>query len=169
MSRKKWLGLAALLTVLAGVGVWYFASLRPTPPTEWTRQHRVNHDGDAELSDVIEPLWVERGRIEPVPTVRMADEPMARVVLEPGMTQPPRPDLDPNKTLRMPYADEDEILPRTIDPVTRLLQMTRPIIDLFEELNREEQSEARDEETPVSRPEPDYHRMHPHCPYPYRR
>ena len=161
----------------AGSGYWYL-TIKPTDviPERITIRPvqvlpEVKNDGDAEMSDVIEPIIVDRGSnrggvqsLEP-PT---DDGPLARVILEPGMQQPPRPDVEPGRVPRMPYADEEEILALPRDPIARILDVTLPRLDFFDEIDR---NPAEESEPPVARPAMDYHQQHcpyhGHCPAPY--
>jgi hypothetical protein len=125
----------------------------------------VKDDGNAETCETIEPLVVE-GCV-PAPTVTTDPGPMTRVVLEPWMTQAPRPDAESSKVLRMPYADEDVMAPLTLNPLTRILETT-PLSELkiFENVKENDPSEeAENKETPEPMPMLDYHHQYPYCPY----
>lgn len=200
---RKWLWLGAAMAFLGVAGAWWYThrddrSLSQygmiSPVTVQTRVHvhpPVKNIDDEETSDAIEPSIFESG--EPAPAPRHEPWtfevlPLPRVVLLPGMEQPPRPDTEANAFLRMPYADEEEILAPALDPVPHLLDSVLRSLNLFQEQGAnpaEEESEAKDvpepATTPMDDPEPkpdaatEYHRMHPSCPYtggcpyPYRR
>jgi hypothetical protein len=122
-----------------------------------TQQSR--HDGDAEASDVIEPLIVDRGRTPDAPAPAPAKVAwLPRVEWTPGMRQPPRPDAESGRALRMPYADEEEILRIPLDPLQRILRADLPRLDLFDDLA--EESEPPDLPGPTVDP-----RHPPHCPH----
>ena len=86
------------------------------------------------------------------------------VVFSPGMLQPPRPDAAGN-TPRMPYADEEAILAVPLDPVARILESSRLLVKVFEGI----EFEPEESEPGAHHPPRDYHRMQPHCPFPYLR
>ena len=109
MRKWQWIG---LLSVALGsaYGYWYWttptsSAIEVSPFATITPQFK--DDGDAEASEVIEPLEVDRLHAVAVQTPEppIDDGPMPRVLLESGMEQPPRPDVEPGTKLRMPYAD----------------------------------------------------------------
>lgn len=155
MSRKQWFCLVPVTLILGSVGYWLYTKPAETRLLrDWQGRHVMPDLKEPEACEVIEPLLVERGKIHVVPPTMPDAEPMPRVVLEPGMKQAPRPDLD--QRVRMPYADEETILPRADDPIARILDATRPILDPFEE-----------ESEPSTMPPECPH--HGYCPFPYRR
>src|SRR5688500_4595962 len=102
----KWQSTITLTVVciaIAGYLVFTPAPTRktiPVEPSRWTQGPK--NDGDDEAGEVIEPLVVlnwgvvdKRGE--------SGAELLPRVELVPGVQQPPRPDAEPNKALRMPY------------------------------------------------------------------
>ena len=175
---RKWLLIGAATTAFAIVGgVWYYTTREETN-AGWRLTSRgdvvwdqpsVKHDGDSETSDTIEPLVVERS----VPVVQSVeppvdDAPMARVVLTLGMTQPPRPDSEPGKALRMPYADEEEIFGLLLNPIGPILEPDLTRLNVFDEIekaNPAEESENKEMEPEPLPPLPDYHHHYQHCPY----
>jgi hypothetical protein len=138
---RKWLGLGVLaIATLSAIAYWHFHKTSEVVEPN-ANDHRVvrdvknvPHDGDAEASEVIEPLIVDRGKAQenseksPVSVSEPTD---TRVVLAPGMPQPPRPEL---VTRRMPYADEEEFLPIPLNPLTWILDPTAPGLGVFEQL-----------------------------------
>jgi hypothetical protein len=169
---RKWLWIGALSVALSGAGGYWYLSTKtivdvgPRPFVGPVASNGRN-DGDAEASDVVEPLIVDRGNTFGVqsPEPPVDDGPMSRVVLEPGMKQPPRPDAEQGRVPRMPYADEEEILGLTGNPVKRILESNLAPLNIFEELekaNPAEESETTEVAPPIL-PVPDYH--HNHCPY----
>jgi hypothetical protein len=160
---RKFMTMITPVLLVAGIsGYCYFTSgsgKQGAPHRDVvTARHPIRDDGDAETSDAIEPLVVDRGQrtvmIRPVPA---ADEVPTRVVLAPGMTQPPRPDAD--AVLRMPYADEDfHVAPP--NPAAALVETALSRLKLFDNLAEPEESGPEVQ---------DFHRVHPHCPYPFIR
>ena len=167
---RKWLCLG-IVTVAASCLGGYWLCSKPAPNGRMTiRPHSMKsekHDGDAETSDTIEPLVVDQGggsvTFRPIPLAN--DEMMPRVAFSPGMSQPPRPDARHGHTPRMPYADEETILAVPLDPVTRILESSQPLFKLFEGI----EFEPAEPEPEAQHPPCDYHRMQPHCPFPYYR
>ena len=108
---RRRLCIAAIALVLGGVGYWWVtADTLPDldPAKTAAKTSLAKNDGDAESCDMIEPLVVDRaarGLVALAGQTAAAMAPLPRVVLAPGMTQPPRPE---GATRRMPYADEDE-------------------------------------------------------------
>jgi len=161
---RRWLSLAILMSmVVVATGIWY--SSRPWTGTNiggktLTRQTvraNVKDDGDAEASEVIEPLVVDRGAPVVAPSVPIVDVgPILRAQMMPGMQQPPRPDGVPGYQLRMPYADEPEILGVPFDPIQRILESQLEWLNIFEHLN----DPAEESAPPVWNPH-----AYPHCPY----
>lgn len=171
---RKWLWIGALCFTLGSVGgYWHFT--RKTTGTNSNRGSddvfRValndKQDGDAEPSEEIEPLIVDSGKFSALdPAAPVEEGPMPRVVLKPGMKQPPRPDAAP----RMPYADEEEFLAVTLDPIKRILESKAPRLGIFEEIEKAdaaEESESKGANPPAARPEadPSMNYPHQHCPY----
>jgi hypothetical protein len=166
---RKWLFSGTMIFALGCVGGYFYFHRTATDPIlpdnmlKTDNNDRIaKNDGDAELSETIEPLRVEGAGSATVasPPSAWAHESPARVVLEPGMKQPPRPDGEPDRVLRMPYADEEEILALPLDPIQRMLDVTLPRLNLADELNDAEESEPRQVNPP-----PHMHPHHQHCPY----
>src|SRR5262245_25978372 len=143
---RKWLALAIPAAAILGIaGYWLLSSgsdeTNERPPRSVVTRQAQRDDGDAEASDVIEPLIVDRGTPD-APTVIFTTPfnhgPLPRVTWSPGMDQPVRPDATTGRVLRMPYADEDDILGLRFDPIQRILESKLPELNLFEE------SEERD-------------------------
>jgi hypothetical protein len=175
---RKWLWIGTLGFTLGSVGgYWYFTT--QTTGTNSNREsddvNRVvlndKNDGDAEASEEIEPLIVDPGKYSVQnPAAPVDDGPMPRVVREPGMKQPPRPDAAPGRVPRMPYADEEEFLAVTLDPIKRILESTLPRLGIFEEIDKSDaadESEKNGANPSVARPEgnPPMNDHHQHCPY----
>ena len=204
MRKWHWVGIGVLsaLTVVGSGGwtYWFFGKT-----TVWVAKgvqavHVVclrngaengnggngGNEGNAEVSDVVEPLVVQK--IDSVPAPETTDQPVsepARVKLEPGMQQPPRPEVESGEIPRMPMADEEVGVgawffahwtsvkaalgqldavkcPENVDP------STEP-----ESKQADPAAEMPMPEPPVTTPAmPDYHHDYPHCPYqgpcPYR-
>lgn len=126
-----------LLAVLAVGSYWYTRTARRVTLPQPDTQH-AKSPGDAEECDLIEPLLVERIIAGPTAAPAAGDaSPMPRVSWTRAVTQPPRPD---GVTLRMPYADEDEILGLPLDPIQRILDAAR--LDIFDQLDFEENEAA---------------------------
>src|SRR5207253_945570 len=117
---------------------WFLA--KSTPPVEvkivelpmrrCPMMEPVKDNGDAEASDAIEPLIVMGGFGVPQSTPVREQGQTPRVQWTFGVAQSPRPDADPGRVLRMPYADEEEdLLVLRKDPVTRLLDSDLPRLD----------------------------------------
>jgi hypothetical protein len=112
---RKWLWIGSMSAVALGclVIVWEINNHRggdapddPLDPNPSPIVKNRDDDGNGEVSEVIEPIIVERWVPPPeTPEPPHDDEPAPRVNLQPGMAQPPRPDEEPGKVLRMPYAD----------------------------------------------------------------
>ena len=161
---RKWIGIALGIAVVGITGYWFMNRSNETSPTpdvpspQFHVTQQARNDGDAEASEVIEPLIVDRGvaPIELTPKAASAAW-LPRVEWTPGMRQPPRPDVEPGRVLRMPYADEDEILRIPLDPLQRILAADLPRLDLFDDLTEESEPPAM---PPVLNP---HHP--PHCPH----
>jgi hypothetical protein len=169
---RNWLWVGSLTVALGGVGGYWYFTAKPieTAPLHGSLGNTTrlvnagNHD-DAEFSDAIEPLVVDRGITTGVQTVEPpTDEgPMPRVVLEAWMKQPPRPDAESGGVPRMPYADEEEILGLTRPPLQRILEDGSPL-KIFEELEKAKPAEeSGNPETKA--PAMEYHHHPMHCPY----
>lgn len=139
---RQWLFIGTLTVACGCIGGYLYFSPRPTTvrsmhgPKKGDEKNLSQHaknDGGAEQSEVIEPLIVDRGF--PAATVEPPREeaPTPRVTLTPGMVQPPRPDAEPGRVRRMPFADEEEILAFPLDPVIRILQSPLPPLNLFDD------------------------------------
>src|SRR5262249_3387367 len=91
-TMRKSLWLVALTIALAGPLVYWRHTVNRTdtnvvvPENDNHVARDVKGDGDAELSEAIEPLRVDGGATVAVPPVD--DDPLPPVVLEPGMRQP---------------------------------------------------------------------------------
>ncbi len=179
--RNQWQSIATLTAV--SVSVLAYLNLAPLPAVRFAPINPVRvgpldkGNGDAELSEVIEPLLVDRGNPVGVQTTEppVDDGPLPPVLLEPGTQQPPRPDADPAFVPRMPYADEEEGLGLKRDPVLRIIDKNLPPLIIFEEFdktNPAEESEPLNVPPLQMIPVPDYHHQHcPNhggCPAPYR-
>ncbi len=106
MRRWHWLaGFAVVVAVVTGCWVLMdrFAGRIELQPRAAVAPQ---DDGNAEASDVIEPLVVDGGMPAIIETREPPIGPPTRVVFEPGMQQPPRPDANPDRQVLMPYADE---------------------------------------------------------------
>ncbi len=111
---NKWFWLGALAFVLGTGGVcWYFDMVKqielarlPAHLREAAHPAAVPPD-DTEPSEPIEPFDVEGAEPPTSEPPVVASAPLPRVVFEAGMQQPPRPDTEGGRILRMPYADED--------------------------------------------------------------
>jgi hypothetical protein len=180
---RKWLGIGMLSVALAGVGAYWLL----TKTNVWTSKQQPgvavrlaqngNNDGDTEPSDVIEPLIVQRQQDTPV-SEQVSGEvgvELARVALEPGMEQPPRPDMEPGDVERMPYADEDAGVGFLMFLDWCAIKAKLSKLNVFREIEKAdptEESENRQTNPPVEPveppqtvPVPDYHQQYPHCPY----
>jgi hypothetical protein len=177
---RKWLWIGTASVVLGGAGVfWYLDAARwfetATTVEVASRATTSTTTDESEPSDVFEPLPVEG--FEPFLSQQSdggtSQAPMARVVLEPGTQQPPRPDAESGKILRMPYADEEELPDPSANPWLLLLQRLN-IFGRILETTPAEESESKEAASLPANPEPtnpapdpatDYHRQHQHCPY----
>jgi hypothetical protein len=185
-KMRKWLWIGTLSATLGSVGAYWYFTTKTTgtnPPRGSNQVNRVvpydKKDGDAESSEEIEPLIVDRGATGGQSPEAPADEgPMPRVIMEAGMKQPPRPDAALGYPRRMPYADEEEILAVRLDPIKLILESPFPRLGIFEEIeksNPAEESEAKEENPPAARRDADppmnYHQehcpYHGHCPAPH--
>lgn len=193
----KWLWLSSALVVAAGANVYWHANpARPlvqkvsqaTVVLEEAKQHPVPcvPARESEACDTIEPLLVDGSPLPQAPVMEPAtdEEPATRVVLAQGMRQPPRPDAEAGNVLRMPYADEEDVVGSSTNPVQELVESLLSRLSRTENAddgNAAEESEMKDLNPPMQKPEPepnpatDYHRQYQHCPYsgayanPYRR
>jgi hypothetical protein len=164
---RKWLYFGIATVAASSLGGYWLCS-KPAPIGPMAKRvvssiHRgETHDGDAETSDTIEPLIVDHGGnqliFQPIPLAQV--EMMPRVLFAPGMQQPPRPDAEFAETPRMPYADEDELLELPAKPAA-----ARPAVNALEDIEKEPDAS----EPAAEHPPRDYHRMQPHCPFPYYR
>lgn len=149
---RKWLGVASLTVAFCGIGgYFYFAKSTPPPITDLVHNVHVptkikGDDGDAEPSEKpVEPIHVETGITRRMEAAK-DDGPMPRVMLEPGMKQPPRPDAEPGRAPRMPYADEEEILDLARPPLQQILDPTLKRLNIFEQIenaNPAKESESK--------------------------
>ena len=110
MRKRK--GIVCGIVAFCGLGacIWYF---RPAPTPEPINDNgvanvspRQNDDGNAEASEVVEPIVVGIGMsASPIPPTPPDEGPQPRVVQEPEASQPPRPDASQNPP-RMPPAED---------------------------------------------------------------
>lgn len=175
---RKWLGigmLALMLSVaLVGVGAYWLS----TKTNGWTAKRQPDvvvrvaqngdNEGDAEPSEVIEPLIVQR---QETPVLEQAagefGGELARVVLEPGMDQPPRPDVEPGEVARMPYADEEAGVGFFFFLDWSVIKAKLGKLNTFKQTEKAdptEESENRPTNPPQAEPVPDYHQQYQHCP-----
>jgi hypothetical protein len=190
MRKLLWLGLGTVVlgtVVLGGVGgVWFFwarlsatnSNLVAANDPDRASQN-TKGEADDEASDVIEPLVVDSGSQKedgsgaPEGDFAVELESVLRAILEPGMKQPPRPDAEPGAPSRMPYADEEDVLGVTKDPVTRILESDKPKVTVFDEIDKTkppEESEPKAPEPPAVDPHQGHCPRYDGCPapYPYR-
>src|SRR5260370_12206638 len=140
-KMRKWLWIGTLSFTVGSVGGYWYFTANTTGMNSNRESDDVNRvvlndkkDGDAEASEEIEPLIVDPGKFSVQDPPAPVDEgPMPRVVLEPGMKQPPRPDAAPGRPPRMPYADEEGFLALTLDPIEQILESTFPRLGIFDE------------------------------------
>ena len=178
---RKWFLIGAVAVALGGIaGSWCYdwqqritTGVTVLPRVQRTTPRAApfaKNDGNAEICETIEPLVVERG--SSIASARPPlDEEALRVVLTPGMTQPPRPDA--GCVLRMPYADEEELLALPRYPLTLILEAGLSKLNIFEELLKNtdpaEESENKEPMPTAERPEPmpmpNYHHHDQYCPY----
>lgn len=109
MRRWRWLAIASILAAGAG-GYWYYSATPtelPVAPIERTRSGVVD-DGAGEQSEApIEPLLVHGGSSgDETPPAALDAGPLPRVMLTPGIEQPPRPESSAGVVPTMPYADD---------------------------------------------------------------
>jgi hypothetical protein len=108
-AMRKGLLIGSITVALVGIGgYFYFATPTPAPIVGPVTRSNVPpkqvDDGGGETSDVIEPIGVDSWPT-PRPTAPGTDDgPMPRVMLAPGVQQPPRPDVESGGAPRMPYA-----------------------------------------------------------------
>ncbi|MBI2808637.1 MAG: hypothetical protein HYX68_26915 [Planctomycetes bacterium] len=184
MRKQIWIGTLAMALGCAA-GYWHFMRqphepLRGQRVAERSKAQRVMppviDEGDAEASDVVEPLVVDRGPQTPTFTEEppWTDEPMARVALTRDMTQPPRPDAEPGAKVRMPYADEQGDGEPNAHPELRLGSVLPD--QFFELTDKGNPAEESENQRAIPGLEPlrqilDYHYQHcPHhggCPAPF--
>ncbi len=126
---RKWAGLVVVGIIGISIGVyWGFVknSNGPDPgprnDDRLTRQQPFD-DGDAEASEVIEPLIVDRGVAASIPPPVVNTIPMERATWTHESPPTPRPD---GQVRRMPYADEVEIPALLFDPVRWILETGFP-------------------------------------------
>jgi len=140
---RRWIWIATLAGGVACIGGYAYFLTDSAVPIRYEEPRPAigakpfpKEDGDAELSEPIEPIVVDRGptgRGQPVEPPR-GDEPLPRVAITPDTPQSPRPDAEPGRTpARMPYADEERFFPIPLDPITRIQQSTLPPLQLPEE------------------------------------
>jgi hypothetical protein len=178
---RKWLGIGMLSVAVVGVGAYWFYM----KTNGWTAKHEPSievrvvqngkSDGDAEASDVIEPLMVQPLQNTPAQEefVGECEVELARVAQEPGIQQPPRPDMEPGKVVRMPCADEEPGgvgLWIFLDWSAIKAKLSK--LNLFREIEKSDPAEESENketnpptEQPRTEPAPDYHQQYPHCPY----
>lgn len=186
---RKWLGIGMLSVAVVGVGAyWLFTktnvwTTRRGPAVEEVRVENRKNDGDAEASEVIEPLTVYP-KYTPAPEevdgefgVELGVQPPSssyRVLLEPGMRQPPRPDAEPGAETspRMPFADEEPGIGVWFFLDWSAIKAKLSKLNLFREIEKAdpaEESENKETNPPMEQPQlppaPDYHQQYPHCPY----
>src|SRR5437762_208427 len=119
MNRKHWLALGLAAIVVVGA-CWYWNRTpgdRKIDPEKNTGPVDRPH-GTIIDAEEIEPLVVDRGIAAP-PAPMPDDGPMPVVRLEPGMTQPVRPDAE--FAPQMPMADEPDVLGLRRNPVAAIL------------------------------------------------
>jgi hypothetical protein len=179
---RKWLGIGMLSVAVVGVGAyWFFTktngwTAKRGPAVENVRVENGRNDGAAEASEVIEPLIVQRSyNVAPEElNGEFGVELLPRVVLEPGVQQPPRPDVDSGNVARMPFADEEPELGNGVwfflDWSAIKAKLSK--LNLFKEIEKAdpaEESENKETNPPMEQPQthpfPDYHQQYPHCPY----
>jgi hypothetical protein len=113
-TMRKWICIAALTAIGASVGGYWYANhetapreIEPVRPIVWRNSITIpRDDGDAEASEMIEPLIVDRGSAVAAPGMPIVmDQSAPRVQWTREITQPQRPDHEPGRVLRMPYAE----------------------------------------------------------------
>ena len=171
---RKWLCVGMLAAVVSITGGYWFFFKNPSATDQrqgildlvdrLTRQKGIDVDAEAsETIEVIEPLVVDRGSAAPPARLSSDDGPMPRATWTGGMKQPPRPDVESGRVLRMPYADEAEFLAIPFDPIQRILESKLNWLEIFDALKEtdpSEEPEAKD----IPRPNWNPH-AYPHCPY----
>lgn len=161
---RKWLLVGvAMLTLGSATMYWHFN--RPTwevidsPPVTPPVRSNGNNDGNAEQSDVIEPLIVDDRPGAYTANITIQPEVASRAILATGISQPPRPDAENGAELRMPYAEEDEGLAEVPDPILQIVNAVRAAFNLMDDPQTQELD-------PNQPPMADPHHNHPpHCPY----
>lgn len=158
---RKWICIALVgAFVVSLCAYWVFvkdtnSSNRGAPDDGRLTRQQPFDDGDAEASEVIEPLIVDRGGVAvmPPPPVGYFAGPIERALLGQESHQPARPD---GQVRRMPYADEVEIPALLFDPVRWILETGFPRLQRGDD--PAEQAEPMDAAAPI---------WHPHA-YPHR-
>lgn len=109
---RKWLGISCLTIALGSVGGYFYFEQVTAVPIRVPEKGVIveipkDPRDDAEPSEDVEPIHVSvrTPNVRPLEPTK-DDGPLPRVVLEPGVEQPPRPDEESGRVLRMPYADE---------------------------------------------------------------
>jgi hypothetical protein len=184
---RKWLGIGAILLVGAAGAFWHFhVATRPhgiEPLPNWQPQGPVTAEPkelpEHELCNNFEPLVVEGSTLPPVPCEPGMEFPMLRVVLAPGMEQPPRPDAESGTVLRMPYADEEVVFKVATKEDIDILNSQGPIRGSafhgsYSTTSKQSKpmnvTPPQPETLPIPESDPamDYHRQHcPRCSFPY--
>ena len=167
---RKWIFIGISVAVIGVAGYWFMPRknislpARERPDRHFPVTQQARNDGAAEPRVVIEPLIVDRGVVPSAPESGPTDRVLLpRVEWTPGAPQPPRPDIEPGQLLRMPYADEHEILRIPLDPLQRILDSSLPRLDLSEAWKDDPTEESEPRETPAP---PAYDPHHPsHCPH----
>jgi hypothetical protein len=175
---RKWLGIGMLsVVVAAGLGMyWVFTKSRTArhePNVEAARVESSKDDGNAEPSDVIEPLVVQGLRNPPADDsgdlVLRTDPPAPAIRLRADMPLPPRPDVELGVVKRMPMADEEPVGGVWFFLDWSMIQAKLSELNIFKEAEKDDpaSNSANKETNPPTevRPVPDYHQQHPHCPY----
>jgi hypothetical protein len=180
MRTRICLAIATTLAACLG-GYWYFSRpvqdplrdervVQSSPLTKQLRQNQGTTE-ESEPSGPIEPLIVDRGETD-VPPVLFSG-PLSNPKYDEGglytgsfgrgawttnTKLPPRPDA----TRRMPYADEEQYLDLSFDPIRWILETGFPRLKLFDDLPDDgtEESEPMDTAPPAWHPH-----AYPHCPY----
>ncbi len=170
MRKTLGIGIVSFLLIAAvGGGAYWLFSKTPTarqdPDVQAVRVENRRDEGNAEPSDEIEPLVVQGRQHQAVPK-DAEDEfggELARVVLEPGAQQPPRP----GEVARMPMADETPGVGVWLYFDWSTIQAALSRLNIFE-IKREEavpEPEHKEANPPPSEPPLDHHSQIPHCPY----